>query len=198
METFSPMTDPVSRAFTEIQAALARLEAPFCVVGSYASSARGEPRATMDVDLLARISREQADRLAETLGPGWSVDTEAIREALSRRRAFNIFHLPSGLKFDLFPAFDEFHDAQIARSTPMALADGAVQCPVATAEDVLLAKLQWFRAGGEVSEKQWRDILGLLRAGPLDAAYLNLWAQRLRVHDLLAKAIKEATGDQDT
>lgn len=187
------MIDPVSRAFAEIQTALDRLQIPFCVVGSHASSARGVPRATMDVDVLVRLMSEQADRLAEALGPSWSVDAVAIRAALQWRRAFNIFHLPSGLKFDLFPAFDDFHMAQLERATPMALADGTVRCPVAAAEDVLLAKLQWFRLGGEVSEKQWQDVLGLLRAGPLNHGYLNLWAARLRVDDLLSKALLDTS-----
>lgn len=190
------MTDPVSRAIQEIQAALDKLAIPFCIVGSYASSARGESRATFDVDLLARISRVQADGLAESLGPTWSVDVEAIREALRWRRAFNIFNLPAGLKFDVFPAFDDFHAVQLERASILALADGTVRCPVATAEDIVLAKLRWYRLGGEVSERQWRDILGLLRAGPLDVAYMRQWAPRLHVDDLLSKALAEAESDQ--
>jgi hypothetical protein len=190
------MMDPVSGALQEIQAALDSLRIPFCIVGSYASSARGEARATMDVDLLARISEVQADGLAQALGSAWSVDVEAVREALRRRRAFNIFNLPAGLKFDIFPALDDFHTAQLDRATGLRLADGAGPYPVATAEDMVLAKLQWYRMGGEVSERQWRDILGLLLAGPLDAAYLRYWASRLRVDDLLSRALAEAGPDR--
>jgi hypothetical protein len=179
METCFPMTDPDSLALPEIESALTSLAIPFCVVGSLASSARGKPRATMGVDLLVRTTREHAARLSETLGPGWSglatritggdgaarvrphyrskvflrragVDVEGIAEALRWRRAFNVFNLQSGLKF--FPAFDEFHNVQRQRATTTALADGTVKCPLATAEDMVLAKLQWYRAGGEASE----------------------------------------------
>ena len=195
MEMCCTMTNPDSQALHEIQLALASLHIPFCVVGSFASSARGKPRATMDVDLLVRITRDQAGRLAEALGPGWSVDLEGIAEALRWRRAFNIFNLQSGLKFDLFPAFDQFHDVQLQRATTMALADGTVKCPVATAEDMVLAKLQWYRAGGEVSEKQWTDTIGLLQAHSLDSAYLRSWSTQLRVDDLLSRALAEAGRD---
>jgi hypothetical protein len=64
---------------------------------------------------------------------------------------------------------------------------------VATPEDVLLRKLQWFRAGGETSDRQWRDVLGVMRAQGenLDHAYLDLWAPELEVDDLLARARRE-------
>lgn len=187
------MSDPVSRALLDLQRAFEELRIPFCIGGSYASSARGEPRATMDVDVVAGIDVSQADSFAAALGSGWSVDAEAIREAFRRARAFNIFCLYAGLKFDIFPAFDAFQAGELERATMMALMEGAVRCPVATTEDMVLAKLQWYRAGGEVSERQWRDILGLLRAGaPLDASYLSHWAKRLAVEDLLNEAIAAA------
>ncbi|HUK17084.1 MAG TPA: hypothetical protein VLW65_11755 [Bryobacteraceae bacterium] len=186
------MDDPVSRALEEIKSALNELQVQFCIVGSLASSAHGVPRATMDVDLLTRISRDQANRLASTLGASWSVDVQAANDALRHGRAFNIFNLPAGLKFDFFPAFNDFHNAQLERATTMALADGTVRCPIASAEDVVLAKLQWYRLGGEVSETQWRDILGLLQAGPLDSTYMRTWARRLRVDDLLSRAFAES------
>jgi len=186
------MIDLTSQGLQELKTALEDLQIPFCVVGSYASSARGEPRASMDIDLLARVTHDHAGRLATTLGPEWSVDPEAVVEALRRGRAFNIFYMPGGLKFDLFPVVDEFHGIQLGRATVMTL-EGGIRCPVATAEDMVLAKLQWYRAGGEVSERQWRDIAGLLKKNrPLDGAYLRHWASRLRVDDLLSKASAEA------
>jgi hypothetical protein len=65
---------------------------------------------------------------------------------------------------------------------------------VATAEDTLLAKLDWYRLGGEVSERQWRDVLGILevQAGSLDLDYLRKWAKELRVSDLLERALTQS------
>jgi hypothetical protein len=62
----------------------------------------------------------------------------------------------------------------------------------ASPEDTVLAKLEWYRMGGEASERQWRDILGVLktRAGELDLAYLHQWAGELQVSDLLARALE--------
>lgn len=190
------MIDPVGGALQQIKVALDELGVPFCVVGSYASSARGVPRSSFDIDLLTRFPCDLAPKLAEVLGPEWVVDVEAIREALRWRRAFNIFNLPTGFKFDFFPAFDDFHALQLERATPLNLAGGAVRCLVATAEDIVLAKLQWYRAGGEISEKQWTDITGLLKAAPLNAEYLRQWATRLGIDDLLSKALSQAYGDE--
>ncbi len=62
--------------------------------------------------------------------------------------------------------------------------------PVASAEDTVLAKLEWFRRGGETSERQWWDILGILRVTTgLDRAYLRRWADSLGVTDLLDRAL---------
>ena len=65
---------------------------------------------------------------------------------------------------------------------------------VATAEDTILAKLEWYRMGGGVSERQWRDVLGVMKvqADRLDLAYLRQWADQLNVSDLLERALTEA------
>ena len=62
-----------------------------------------------------------------------------------------------------------------------------------SAEDVILAKLDWFRLGGEVSERQWRDILGVLKTqqDTVDIAYLQKWSKELQVQDLLERALVE-------
>jgi hypothetical protein len=65
---------------------------------------------------------------------------------------------------------------------------------MATAEDIILVKLEWYRLGSEISDRQWRDILGVLKvqAGRLDLDYLKLWAKELNVADLLQRALKES------
>jgi hypothetical protein len=187
--------NPLARTLSSLAAALERAGIAYAVGGSMASSVRGVVRATYDIDVVAGIVASQAERLASELGPDWYADPQQMRDAIAARRAFNVIHIPLGDKVDIFPAFEEFHFVQLERATRVALRflDVQAEYPVATAEDILLAKLQWFRAGGGVSERQWKDILGILVANPqIDSNYLRLWAAKLRVEDLLNKAITEA------
>ena len=64
----------------------------------------------------------------------------------------------------------------------------------ATAEDLILSKLEWFRLGGESSDRQWGDVLGVLRVqgSALDRPYLRRWAKQLGLTDLLDRALKES------
>jgi hypothetical protein len=174
---------------------LNELRLPFVVIGSTASSARGIPRSTQDIDLIVRIGVFQAQRLASALGKEWYAEPDQIRQAIQAGRAFNIIHIPTGWKIDLFPAQTDFHDSEMQRATlASVLIDGeAVICPVSTAEDVVIAKLRWFKDRGQVSERQWRDIREVIDTNPsLDLEYLRLWAAQLRVTDLLDKALAES------
>ena len=184
------MSHPLARGLNELTAALTALGIPFVVGGSLASSAHGVLRSTFDGDLLAVILPSQIPRLVEALGRDWYADSELIRQSLERGRGFNLIHMTTASKFDVFPASSDFHTSQLQRAklTPLKL-EGTDLCPVATPEDILLAKLSWYREGGESSEVQWRDIAGILVINPdLDWEYVNLWAARLRVSDLLEKA----------
>jgi len=179
-------------ALSLLSDAFASLKIPYLIGGSLASSARGIPRSTLDVDILARIEPLHAGQLAGALGADWYADPEQIRDSITAGRAFNLIHRPSLQKFDIFPASNDFHDSELQRATVVTLnfSGEELVCPAATAEDILLAKLAWYRAGGDVSERQWNDIVGLLSANPdLDLGYLRGWAARLRVDDLLAKAL---------
>jgi hypothetical protein len=153
----------------------------------------------MDIDFVARIGPQQAQALSAALGREWYADREQIRDCLAAGRSFNIIHIPTSQKVDIFPAIDAFQLLQLQRATKETLefSGETGQYPVATAEDILLAKLQWYRMGGEVSERQWSDIAGILAVAPdLDAAYLRTWAARLGVADLLDKAVAELQRDQ--
>ena len=164
-------------AFGSVVVALERLRVRYLLGGSVASSAWGVPRATLDVDLLAEIRRSQAADFAAALGSGWYADPQVIGDAIQAGRPFNIIHIPTGQKFDIFPPTGEFHQAELSRATPMSfeIAGQTVRCPLATAEDILLAKLQWYRAGGEISQRQWSDVLGLLAMNrALDRDYLSM------------------------
>jgi hypothetical protein len=188
------MSHPLARGLNELTSVLTALKIQFLVGGSLASSAHGVLRSTFDGDLIAVIGPLQIPRLVESLGANWYADAELIRQSIDRRRGFNLIHITTASKFDIFPASSDFHASQLQRAklTPLKL-EGANLCPVATPEDILLAKLSWYREGGQSSEIQWRDIGGILTINPsLDWEYVNLWAERLRISDLLEKARVEA------
>ena len=181
----------MSSALAMLAGAFESLRIPYLIGGSLASSAHGVLRATLDVDILAGVAAVQADALCVALGDGWYADAEEIRRALGAGRAFNLIHVASVGKFDIFPAVSEFHFSELARATPLELEvfGERTVCPVATAEDILLAKLLWYRAGGEVSERQWADITGILEANRKpDFGYLEEWARKLGVEALLCRA----------
>jgi len=187
--------DPLAGTISALASVLDRLGIAYVIGGSVASSARGVVRATFDIDIVAAIARPQAERFASALGPEWYADPDQMRAAIAAKRAFNVIHIPLGNKVDIFPATEDFHLCQLERATRVSLpfAEESAKYPVATAEDILLAKLQWYRDGGEVSERQWTDILGILAVNPdLDFAYVRPWAARLGVERLLARALEEA------
>ena len=148
----------------------------------------------MDIDLVVRIGALHAEQLVAALGPGWYADAQQIRQAIQTGRAFNIIHMPTGWKIDMFPAQSDFHECEMQRATlePVTIDGEAVVCPVSAPEDVLLAKLRWYDDGGRVSDRQWGDITGIVGANPnLDLEYTRLWAGRLQVTDLLDRALSE-------
>lgn len=173
---------------------LSAVHLPFIVAGSVASSARGIPRYTQDIDLVVRIGAFQVERLATALGKEWYAEPDQMRQAIQNGRTFNVIHIPTGWKIDLFPAQTDFHDSEMQRATAPVLIDGeSVICPVSTAEDIVLAKLCRYKDGGQVSDRQWSDIGNVIATNPnLDLDYLRLWAGRLQVADLLEKALVES------
>ena len=172
--------------------ALEKVGVRYLIGGSVASSSQGLPRATLDTDLLVQIEPSQTASLAMALGGDWYLDVDFARESVERGRAFNVIHIPSGHKFDLFPSRSSFHLAELERATirSLRIPGGTVSCFVATAEDMILAKLQWYRDGGGISDRQWSDITGMLVINrDLDHGYLNHWAKQLGLVELLAKAV---------
>ncbi len=187
--------NPLAVTISSLASVLDRLGIAYVIGGSMASCVRGVVRATIDVDIVAAIARPNAERFARALGPEWYADADQMRAAIAAKRAFNVIHIPLGNKVDIFPATEDFHLSQLERATWASLPflEGSAKYPVATAEDILLAKLQWYRDGGEVSERQWTDIQGILAVNPdLDFAYARPWAARLGVERLLDRALEEA------
>lgn len=171
---------------------------PHMLGGSMASSLHGTVRYTEDIDLVIDLPADQLDSLAEALGPEFYVSREAMREAVRERRSFNAIHLDSVIKIDCFVlGRDSFDREQFARREPITTGlPGDPSIMVSTAEDMILRKLRWFRAGGESSERQWRDVIGILKArrGQLDEPHMRQWAAHLDVSDLLERAATEAAG----
>jgi hypothetical protein len=181
--------DAFSQVLTEVTQAMIRCGIRYAVGGGVASATRGTWRTTFDIDVLAVIHPGQIQRLAAELGSHWYVDTDLILAAILAGRSFNVIHTRLAYKVDIFPATEEFHLTQIQRATIVPVGIQEISCLVTTAEDVLLAKLRWYKDGGETSAQQWNDIVGLITTNTaLDTEYLRHWADRLRVADLLEKA----------
>jgi len=134
--------------------------------------------------------------LAQALADAFYVDVESIQDAIRRHSSFNVIHLEMMFKVDVFVRKQRpFDQAQFDRRVAQVIATEPERTAyVASAEDTVLAKLEWFRMGGEVSERQWRDVLGVLKVQGerLDRDYLRRWAAVLRVSDLLERALIEA------
>jgi hypothetical protein len=185
--------DPLSDTLREITAALNRVGIRYAIGGSIASSARSVWRTTMDVDLVAAIAPAQVEAFVQSLGKDWYADVDEVRKSIAAGRSFNVIHIKNAQKVDVFPAHGPFHHAQLDRATVLPLGEGRIPCVVTTAEDILLAKLQWYRDGGEVSERQWNDIGGLIAINDaMDWEYVNSWAARLGVTALLERARADA------
>lgn len=171
------------------------LRIPYVIGGSMASIIHGMLRTTMDVDIVADMQPEHVSPFVVQLQDAFYADEIAIRQAIQRRSSFNLIHLTTMFKVDIFlPKERAFDQQQLARRIAEPVGpDADAQLWVSTPEDVVLAKLDWFRLGGEISERQWRDILGVLKTqqAALNLEYLRHWAQDLGVADLMERALEE-------
>ena len=177
-----------------VATALERAGVAYFLGGSLASSFQGEPRATNDIDLVVDLSEDRVDGLVSSLGPDFDVDPEALRRAARGRGSWNIIYIPAVTKVDLFILqAGPYDQSEFARRRPVEVRPGQVLF-LKSAEDTVIRKLLWYRSGGGVSERQWRDVVQVLRhsRAVLDPAYLDTWAERLGLDGLLERARQEA------
>ncbi|MBV6392261.1 MAG: hypothetical protein KPEEDBHJ_01483 [Anaerolineales bacterium] len=173
-----------------------RLGVPYLIGGSLASTLYGMVRTTQDSDIVAKMRLEHLQPFVSALQDEFYVDEEMIAESIQHNSSFNIIHRESFFKVDVFIPYPRpFLQSQLARAQKQTFAfETEVSAKFASPEDTILSKLEWYRIGGDVSERQWRDILGVLktRAGELDLDYLRKWAGELKVSDLLERALRES------
>lgn len=186
----------ILQALHPVVQAFEQLGIPYYIGGSVASSLYGMARATMDIDIVADIKKGQAAKLKTILKDEYYIDEAMILEAITNTSSFNLIHFNTAFKIDVFvqqrapypqmaierrvkDKFDEEHDFEYCFSTP---------------EDCIIAKLQWFEKGNRVSERQWLDILGIIKvqADHLDLNYLAAWTKKLGMFTLLEMAFQEA------
>ncbi len=192
----SPEASEIFHVTRLVAAALENGGVRYFLGGSVASALYGEARSTRDIDLVAAMLSHHVPPFVAALGSDFYADTAAIAEAVATRRSFNIIHLDTMVKVDIFVLKgDAFGSSQFKRRRPKQLSENdAALIYVASPEDTVLAKLQWYRDGGGVSDRQWNDVLGVLKVqgAALDRAYMEEWAREVGVVELLHRALEDA------
>lgn len=182
----------------KVTGVLEKLGVPYLISGSLASALYGMVRTTQDSDIVAEMQLEHLQPFVSSLEDEFFMDEEMVAAAIRRHSSFNIIHREAIFKVDVFvPSPRPFLQSQLARAQRQVFffeADSPVGAKFASPEDTVLSKLEWYRMGGKVSDRQWRDILGVLktRAGQIDLIYLRHWGAELKVSDLLERALRES------
>jgi hypothetical protein len=196
------IADPIELA-QKIASILLPLNIPYVVGGSVASSLLGENRSTQDLDLVIDLEARIAPQLIDVMSGEFYISESAVNEAIAKSRtapresSFNVIYLPSMEKADIFvmSSDDPFSTSVMSRRQlhPVSgLTEEGIY--IYSPEDIVLQKLSWYKLTPGGSQKQWRDVLGVLKVqlGSLDLAYLNQWALTLKLTDLLSGALLQS------
>ena len=187
------MNDDISIALKVVQI-LDRLEIPYLIGGSLASSTHGLARATADADFLADLKREQINDFVDAVKTDFYVSKESVTDAVKRRSSFNLVDYSSGFKVDIFiPRNRNFDLKQFSNRVLVAISPDD-KAFFASAEDTIIAKLEWYRAGNEVSDRQWNDIIGVIKVqgSKLNLEYMRDMAKDLGLSEFIERAFEQA------
>ena len=181
----------------KVTGAFEKLGVPYLIGGSLASTLHGMVRTTQDSDVIAEMRPEHLQPFVLALQDEFYIDEEMVAESIQSNSSFNIIHRETMFKVDVFiPRPRPFLQAQLDRAQRLTFSfETEISAKFASPEDTILSKLEWYRMGGEVSDRQWRDVIGVLktRGSELDVDYLRKWATAINVSDLLERALKESS-----
>jgi len=169
----------------------------YYIGGSLASSIYGMPRTTLDADIVADINPNQIKALKSNLQEEYYIDENMIKNAIINSSSFNLIHLETSVKIDVFVYKDNAYQKNaIERSVEDTLVENEQSSKFcfASPEDIIINKLKWYQMGGKVSERQWLDIIGVIKIQGvfLDKEYLKKWSIKLELIELLKKAFIDA------
>jgi len=180
-------------ALSPVVSAFRKLKVRHYVGGSVASSFHGATRSTRDVDLVCELGDGDISQLIRLIGADYYASETAMRDAVRRKECFNLIHLPTSFKVDVFVSRGRPFDVESMQRAPMQRLGGTrfVELPIATAEDSIISKLEWYRSTNETSERQWDDVSRVLDllGEEIDRDYLCRAAKSVGVEDLLARLL---------
>lgn len=187
--------DPLGTAVL-VAAILEELAIPYVIGGSVASSVLGEPRSTLDLDVMIDADEQRVRRFAAKLREDFYVDEDDAIAAVRSASSFNVIRYDSVMKVDFFIA-EPLGRRQILRRRGIRVRPELPVLYFYSVEDLVLRKLLWFRLGGGVSERQWRDVISLLKVAgqDLDREYLHAVAAEEKIAELLSRAAADAGND---
>ena len=190
------------RLVLRIAEILEALTVDYLIGGSIASSILGEPRATLDVDVVADLQLFHVQPLVEVVTGEFFVDERMVTQAIESKSSFNIIHLATMQKVDIFVLPNQpLAASEMQRRQQLIITQNPERFVwLPSAEDIILQKLIWYRMSNRVSGRQWRDVLGVIKvqANTLDFNYLTQWAEALNLTDLLAQALQAAGLSENT
>jgi|WetSurMetagenome_2_1015567.scaffolds.fasta_scaffold373560_3 hypothetical protein len=190
------LAEPI-RILLYVSRILENLGIPHLTGGSIASSMFGIPRATQDIDVIIDLSLAKAEDLIKAIQSDFYVDPDQVMQAINRRSSFNAIHFETAQKIDFFIQDEsKYAGEEMSRRFRVAVGESANDTIfIASPEDIILQKIVWYKMGSQVSERQWKDVLGIIKVqggNRLDREYLLHWARDLAISDLVLRVLSEA------
>ncbi|MBI2921078.1 MAG: hypothetical protein HYY18_08345 [Planctomycetes bacterium] len=184
-----------AEVFRRVIEILESLGVRYAVGGSIASSVRGIERSTQDMDVLVELPEDTVGPLVAAFSKEFYIAEPAVRRAVAGHLAFNVVHLQQGLKADLFVAGgNPLDEAQLSHATREVIdPETGATAFVTSSEVIVLVKLDWYRRGGGVGDRQWEDVKNVLKTDPgVRLEYLREKAGPVGLVELLGRALKES------